>query len=433
MRTRIVHEGVKSLQYEIRQIVEVARRIEALGVRITWENIGDPIQMGEKVEPWIVAAVQELLAAPSSWAYCPTRGVLETREFLAAEVNKRGGARITPDDLLFVNGIADAVDKVYDMIRRDVRVIMPTPCYSTHSSNEAKRGEYTKLFFHLDPFRNWQPDLDELRWHVKYNPQIAGIAFVNPDNPTGLVYDEGSLREMVKIAREHGLFLICDEIYAHLSFDRQRTRHLSAYIGDVPGLSLRGISKEYPWPGARCGWIEILNAANDPVFEEYTRGLLSAKMMEVCATTLPQISIPRVFGDPRYPAHLQRRAGMFARRAEEALAVFRGIPGTIVNPVHGAFYFTVIFEDGVLNDRFTLPIEDPKVRALIETLVKGVPNDKRFAYYLLGSKGICVTPMSGFHSELEGFRITLLQTDDARRQETFEAIASAVRAVVRKA
>lgn len=428
MRTAIVHEGVKYLEYEIRQIVDVGKSIEALGVKMTWENIGDPVEMGERVEPWITDIVRGLLDDSRSWAYCPTRGVLATREFLAAEVNRRGGVQISPDDILFVNGIADAVDKVYDMIRRDARVIMPSPSYPTHSSNEAKRSDYAKLHFHLDPHRGWQPDLDDLRMKVKYNPQIAGIALVNPDNPTGIVYSKQALREIVEVARTFGLFIICDEIYAHICFNGRPSFHLSEYIGDVPGLALRGISKEYPWPGSRCGWFEILNAGADAEFAAYTRGILSAKMMEVCATTLPQMSIPRVFGDARYPGHLKRRAETFGHRANEAYESFTPVPGTIVNRVHGAFYFTVVFQNGVLNDRQQLKIENAKVAALIDRIVKGVAPDKRFVYYLMGATGICVTPLSGFHSSLPGFRITLLQTDDVNRRATYQRIAQAIQA-----
>jgi len=426
MRTPIVHEGVKYLEYEIRQIVEVGKSIEALGVPMTWENIGDPVQMGEKVAPWIADVVRGLLDDSRAWAYCPTRGVQATREYLATEVNRRGGVRITPNDILFVNGIADAVDKVYDMIRRDARVIMPSPSYPTHTSNEAKRSEYAKLLFHLDPRRGWQPDIDDLRMKVKYNPQVAGIALVNPDNPTGIVYEEPVLREIVEIARTYGLFVICDEVYAHICFNGP-SFHLSQYLGDVPGLALRGISKEYPWPGARCGWFEILNADKDADFAVYTKGLLAAKMMEVCATTLPQMSIPKIFGDLRYPAHLKRRAEMFAGRAEEAYSIFKPVPGTIVNRVHGAFYFTVVFEDRLLNNHQSLKIENREAAALIESIVQGVSPDKRFVYYLMGATGICVTPLSGFHSSLPGFRITLLQTDDAKRRDTFHRIAQAIR------
>lgn len=426
MRSRIVHEGVKHLEYEIRQIVDFGHRLEAVGVEMTWENIGDPIAMGETVKPWISDIVHELLDDQKAWAYCPSRGVNAAREFLAAEINRRGGAQVTGEDILFVNGIADAVDKVYDLVRRDARILMPSPCYPTHSSNEWKRGDYPLLLYHLDPHNGWQPDLDEIRMQVRYNPQIIGISLVHPDNPTGYVYTRETLSEIVEIAREHKLFLICDEVYAHITFNGAETCHLSEVIGDVPALSLRGISKEFPWPGARCGWIEILNARKDPEFAEYARALINSKMMEVCSTTLPQMSVAKVMGDDRYPAHLRERAGLFEMRANEAYDAFNDVEQVCVNRVQGALYFPVVFKPGVLTAEQSLPIENPKARALIEEAVRDVPVDKRFVYYLMGSAGICVTPLCGFHSSLEGFRMTLLRVDDDVRRDTLRRLTEAL-------
>ncbi len=90
-----------------------------------------------------------------------------------------------------------------------------------------------------------------------------------------------------------------------------KTVHLSEVIGDVPGMALRGISKEFPWPGSRCGWLEVFNKDKHPRFERYVKSLINAKMLEVCSTSLPQYSIPRIMGDPRYIDHLNRRKKMF--------------------------------------------------------------------------------------------------------------------------
>ncbi|HRU06829.1 MAG TPA: pyridoxal phosphate-dependent aminotransferase [Candidatus Brocadiia bacterium] len=433
MRTRVAIEGVHKLEYEIRHIVPIGRRIQSMGVPMTWENIGDPIAMGEKVEPWIREAVQSLVNDDVSWAYSPTQGMEATREFICHQRSLDGGVKISPSDILFVNGIADAVDKIYDLVRKDARIIMPTPCYPTHSSNESKRGNYDCLFFRLDPRKGWEPDLDELRCKVKYNPQVVGIAFVNPDNPTGYTYPPAVISEIVEIARQYGLFIICDEIYTHICYNGAKPTHLSSYIGDVPAIAIRGISKEYPWPGARCGWMEFYNAGRDPDFNLYVKAIIDSKMMEVCSTTLPQMSIPKVMGDARYGPHLQRRAAMFERRSREACDAFRAVEGVVINPTTGAFYFPVVFEDGLLNNRQTLPIPNPALRAMIEDLVKDVRNDKRFVYYLMASAGVCVTPLSGFHSDLTGFRMTLLETDDAKRRDTLRRLAQAIPAYIASA
>jgi aspartate/methionine/tyrosine aminotransferase len=198
---------------------------------------------------------------------------------------------------------------------------------------------------------------------------------------------------------------------------------------------MRGISKEYPWPGSRCGWLEVLNKDKDEDFATYVNSLLAAKRLEVSSTTLPQMSIPRVIGDPRYAGHLDRRAAMFEKRAAEAVRYFDGCDSVIVNKPSGAFYMTVMFKDGVLNDHQSLPIENPRVRERIGQLVTnvaagpgvtGLRPDKRFVYYLMGSTGIVVVPLTGFQCTHEGFRVTLLETDDAKRAWIFKTLREAI-------
>lgn len=430
MRTGIVHESARHLVYEIRKIVDYGHLLEEMGQPITWENIGDPIPMGEQMAPWIAEIVQNLLKDNASWGYCPSRGVKATREYLAEKINERGGVTVTPDDLLFVNGIADAINKIYDLIRRDARVLMPSPCYPTHLTSEYKRGDYEGLQYRMDPRSGWLPDLDEIRAKVKHNPQIVAITLTNPDNPTGMVYPREILEEIVEIARQSNLFIICDEIYSHICYNGKTGTHISTVVGDVPAIALRGISKEYPWPGSRCGWLEILNSDKSPEFAEYAAALVNSKMMEVCSTTLPQMSIPEVFSDSRYPDHLKTRAAIFERRANEAYDFFKEMECVVVTRPEGAFYFCVVFKEGVLSNTQTLPISNPGIRELVESKVKGVANDKRFVYYLMASLGVCVTPLAGFHSSLEGFRITLLQTNDEIRRGTLKRIREGIESYI---
>ena len=416
MRRDIVHEGAKNLTYEIREIVAVAREIRDLGQEITWENIGDPIEKGEVVAPWIRETLHTLLDDPRSFGYCDTAGVIETRDFLAANVNKReNGVHISPDDIIFFNGIGDAVARVYGFLKREARILGPSPAYSTHSSAEAAHSGYSQVTYELDPYNGWMPDVEDIRLKCKYNDSIAGILLLTPDNPTGAVYPLDLLQEIVKIAQEYDLFIIADEIYAHIIYDGNPKLHMSQWVEDVPALSMRGISKEYPWPGSRCGWLEVLNRDRDDNFHDYVESLLAAKRLEVCSTTLPQMSIPLIFGDERYPEHLSSRAAMYSGRADEVQDAFKGCDSVIVNKPGGAFYQTVMFKEGVLNNGQTLPIENPKIKARIEELVKDVSPDKRFVYYLMGATGIVVVPLTGFQCSHEGFRVTLLESDPTKR------------------
>lgn len=429
MRTNIVHPGADKLTYEIREITEVGRKLQALGVPLVWENIGDPVAKGEKPAPWVKEIIAETIASDDkSFAYSPTKGLLETREFLAKCRNAEGGAQITAEDILFFNGLGDAISKVYTYLHPAARVIGPNPAYSTHSSAEGAHAGSAHITYRLNPHRNWLPDLEELRNKVTFNPNIAGILIINPDNPTGMVYPLRTLREIVALAREHDLFIISDEIYGNIVYGDEKFIPLSQVCGEVPCIAMKGLSKEIPWPGARSGWIEFYNKERDSTFARYAKTLVDAKMLEVCSTTLPQKILPKVFSDPRYTAYLAERVQTYKKRAEVAYDIFRSIPGVVVPKPAGAFYISVVFDEGVLNTTQTLRINDPKAKELIESVLAGVAPDKRFVYYLMAATGICVVPLSGFNSDLYGFRATLLETDPVKFKKTFETIAGAIKA-----
>ena len=429
MRTNIVHIGAGELTYEIRNIVNVGTKLQKLGLKTNWENIGDPIAKGEEVPAWMKEIVAEAVMDDSTYGYSPTKGVLSTREFIAAQTNKRGHVQITAEDVLFFNGLGDAISKIFGFLRRTARVIVPTPSYTTHSSAEAAHAGHSPVTYILDPNHHWYPDLDDIEKHVKYNPAVAGILIINPDNPTGAVYPKEILEAIVEIAKRYDLFLVCDEIYMNIVYNGTETAPLSDVIGDVPGIAMKGISKEMPWPGSRCGWIEVYNGDKDPMFAKYVNSILNAKMVEVCSTTLPQVVYPKVVTHPEYKNYLRERIERYEKYSNIATECLQGVKGVLVNRPNGAFYMSVCFEEGILNARQTLPIENNEVRALIEELVSPSDTscDKRFVYYLLGSTGICVVPLTSFATDLKGFRITLLERDEEEFRHIFQTLATSIK------
>ena len=422
MRNNIVSLGADELKYEIREIVAVAKEFGKLGVEIMWENIGDPVQKGEKIPDWIKEIVIEASREDATYAYSPTKGLETTREFLAQLANKNGNVKITKEDIIFFNGLGDAISKIYGQLRREYRVIGPSPAYSTHSSAEASHAGSEYISYNLDPRHLWYPDVNDLRMKVKYNPAISGILIINPDNPTGAVYPKEILQEITAIAKEYDLFIVCDEIYINMAYNGKKAVPLAEVIGDVCGISMKGISKELPWPGSRCGWIEVYNQKNDPVFTKYVKSILDDKMLEVCSTTLPQTVIPRILGDKRFPAHVAQRNKRYEKRSNIAYDLLKDVKGIVVNRTNGAFYMTVMFEEGALNGKQSLPVKDRVVRELVEKITSNVALDKRFVYYLLAATGICVVPLTGFNCTLKGFRITLLESDDAKFEQIFRTI-----------
>jgi len=436
MRQRILSEGAKELSYEIREIVKKADALKKIGKEIYWENIGDPIQKNNEVPVWMKEIVSNLVLDNKSYAYCPSKGILETRQFLAELNNKRAGAQLSPEDILFFNGLGDAIAKVYQFINSGLRVIGPSPAYSTHSSAEAAHAHSDPITYKLDPDNHWYPDLDDLYNKVKYNPNIIGILIINPDNPTGMVYPLETMKRIVEIAKEFNLFLISDEIYLNITYNGAHAYSLAEVIGDVPGLAMKGISKELPWPGSRCGWMEFYNRKKDVEFDRFCSALENAKMIEVCSTTLPQMAIPRIMSDPRFWPYRTEMNNKIGRRSKIIAGILGVVPELRFNETYGAFYNTIIFKEGVLNERQHLKVEDPKAKALVESWLDGnekVDSDKRFVYYLLASTGICVVPISSFCSDLRGFRVTLLEENEELLQKTFTRLREAIQEYLKSA
>ncbi len=431
MRKKLLSEGSKEFKYEIREIVKKASQLKAIGLPIHWENIGDPIEKKCQLPEWIKNIVANLARQNSSYRYCPSKGVLETREFLCKMTNALGGPQITPDDILFFNGMGDGISTTYHLLDITSRVIGPSPAYSTHSSAEAAHANAEPITYRLDPSNHWYPDLEELENKVKYNPNIVGILIINPDNPTGMVYPLEHLKKMIQIAKKYKVFVVADEIYTKVVYNGARSYSLAEYIEDVPGIAMKGLSKEVPWPGSRCGWMEFYNKSKDPEFLAFCNALDNAKMTEVCSTTLPQLALPLILGDSRYEEHRKNLNERIGKRSALINKILGEVPELTFNPTYGAFYNSIIFKDGVLNDKQFLPIENPKIKAKIEQWCQGVSLDYRFVYYLLGATGICVVPISSFCSELMGFRITLLEEDEEELNKIFTSLRDAIKEYVK--
>ena len=428
MRIELVPPGTGELTYEIRNIVNVAEKLQKCGVKINWENIGDPIVKGEIIPLWMKEIVAKAAMDNRTWGYCHTRGVLETREFICDNTNSRGGTQITPDDIIFFNGLGDAIAKIYGCLRPEARVLMPSPSYTTHTLGEIGHAHSAPSLFRLKPDINWYPDMEDLRNHVRYNPNICAIMLINPDNPTGMVYTKEMLEEIVAVARENDLFIIADEVYINVVYNGQSTVPISDVIGDVPAISLKGISKEFPWPGSRCGWIEVYNGQKDERFRKYINLILTGKMNEVCSTTLPQTVIPEIVRHPEYSTYLAQRIASYEKMSNITYDCLSQVSALQVNRTNGAFYMAVAFKDGLLNNRQSLPIANQEVKELVDGLISqpGVSPDKRFVYQILATTGICIVPLSSFSTPLQGFRVTLLEKDENECRRIYSTLSEKI-------
>lgn len=429
MRRSLNPASVERLVYEIREIVKSGKIVEKHGTPITWENIGDPIAKGEIIPIWMKEILKRCVEQDSAWGYCPTSGLPKAVDYLIQKNNARATAQVKlkDGDILFFNGLGDAVATIYSRLAKEARVILPSPCYSAHALGESDHAFAKNIFYKMDPHKNWQADLEDLEFQIQKHPNIVAILLINPDNPTGAVHSKESLKCIIALAKKYGLFIVADEIYGNLTFGETPFTPIVDIIEDVPAISMQGLSKEVPWPGSRCGWIEIYNREKDPEFEFYIQRILDCKMSQVCSTTMPQMVLSEILEHPEYQPYVSERKKLLAYKTEYLFQQLSKIPEVILSKPQGALYFTVAFKEGVLNEQQTLKIANQEIKSLIEGKIIGQPLDKRFVYYLLGSKGVCTVPLSSFFTHLHGFRMTLLETNMPKFERTANTIIAGLK------
>jgi alanine-synthesizing transaminase len=421
MRSNLIRYG-DELRYEIREIVEIANAIAKLGVPMIWENIGDPVAKGERIPEWMKRVVEEAVHDDRVYAYSATKGDPDARRFV---IEHYSDARIcSEEDVIFFNGLGDAINKVFSALPDNARVIGPNPVYPSHATAEALHHGGRPLTYSLKLHDHGRIDIEDLERQVRQNPDIAGILVINPNNPLGVVHPREDLVEVVRIARENECFLLFDEIYQNLVFDPSTVVKLSDIVGQVPAMSMKGVSKEIPWPGSRCGWIEVYNSDKDENFKQYIHTLFVSKMLEVCSTTLPQVVFPTIVQHPEFPAFRAARLAKYRARLDTALEIFDGCD--VLTPVvpDGVFYLTVVANTERFPNVTKLDSRNADVRIALDLLeVKTkLRTDKLFAYELIGAEGVCVVPLSGFASPVDGFRMTLLEENADLFAETCRRI-----------
>jgi aspartate/methionine/tyrosine aminotransferase len=431
VRKNLIKRGDEHLRYEIREIVEIANEIVKRGVPMIWENIGDPVAKGELIPAWMKAVVERAVGEDRTYAYAPTKGDLEARHFILEHYSD---PRIcTVEDIIFFNGLGEAINKLFSNLPATARVIGPNPTYPSHATAEAMHHGGHHLTYPLKLDDGGRIDVAALERAVRADEHIVGILVINPNNPLGVVHPREDLEAVVRIAREHQCFLIFDEIYQHLVFDPTKLVRLADIVGDVPAISMKGVSKELPWPGSRCGWIEVYNGERDANFRGYVNTIVISKMLEVCSTTLPQVVFPKIVTHPEFRAFLAARIEKYRRRAARALELFAGCE--VLRPIapDGVFYLTVTFDTARFLHVHKLQARSTEVRRYLDTLEAATTlrKDKLFAYELMGAEGVCVVPLSGFSSPVDGFRMTLLEEDAALFDETCRRIRRGAEAFFR--
>ena len=247
-----VSSRISGFVYAIRNIVAEARKVEASGKKVRYLNIGDPIAFGFSTPPHLIEAVSRAMRDGHN-GYTPSIGILPAREAVAADYTRRG-LPVSPDHVVLTSGGSEGIEIALGALADEGdEVLVPVPTYPLYTAVLAKLGARA-VYYRLDPSNGWQPDLEDIRRRV--TPATRALVIIDPNNPTGAVYPEATRRALLKIASEHNIPLLADEVYSELGYDGP-IAPIASLDPEAPVISFSSLSKAYLAPGWRAGWLAV--------------------------------------------------------------------------------------------------------------------------------------------------------------------------------
>lgn len=356
-----ISKKVAGVEYAIRDIVLAARKVEEKGMKVDYLNIGDPVQFGFQPPDNVKEAMINAIRNGENF-YSASEGLKELRVEIAKKENAKG-LSISHDDVLITNGVSEGLDMVMSsIVEEGDEVLLPGPYYPPYASYVRLHGGIPVEFaVDLD---NSTPDIEDIK--SKITPKTIAICLISPNNPTGVVFNESSLKKLVEIANQHNLYIICDEIYDQIIFD-QKFVGIGKVAGDSPIIVLNGFSKVHLMSGWRIGYIAFNQSSKLDALKENLPKLARVRI----ATNLPvQYAALESLRGPQgyiteFVSELKKRRDLVVKRLNE-------MPGLSCPNPKGAFYAFPKIED----NRFG--------------------TDKEFVQKLLETKGVLTVHGSGF-------------------------------------
>jgi len=356
-----ISKKVAGVEYAIRDIVLAARKVEQTGMKVDYLNIGDPVQFGFQPPDNVKEAMINAIRKGENY-YSASEGLKELRVEIAKKENAKG-LSISADDILITNGVSEGLDMVISsIVEEGDEVLLPGPYYPPYASYVRLHGGIPVEFaVDLD---NSTPDIDDIK--SKITSKTIAICLISPNNPTGIVFNESSLKKLVEIANQHNLYIICDEIYDQIIFD-QKFVGIGKVAEDSPVIVLNGFSKVHLMSGWRIGYIAFNQSSKLDALRENLPKLARVRI----ATNLPvQYAALESLRGPQ--GYISEFVSELKKRRDLVVKRLNSMPGLSCPNPQGAFYAFPKIED----NRFG--------------------TDKEFVQKLLEQKGVLTVHGSGF-------------------------------------
>jgi len=325
-----VTERVRTIEYAIRDVIIHAKQIAKTGKKIYYLNIGDPVAFDFETPQHIRRALTMAVEEGAN-AYSPSEGLLELREAIAEKEKRINSIDILADNVVVTQGISEGIQMVMAaLIDVGDEIILPGPTYPPYISYARFFGGNPVTYETVEE-ECWQPNIDDLRG--KISERTRGIVIINPNNPTGAVYGEKVIKQILDLAGEYGLPVLSDEIYDQIIYEKKfvSTAHLAK---DVPVIGLNGFSKAYLMTGWRLGYVYFHDEENQ--LQELKQCVEKEARIRLCANTPVQKAGVAALNGPQH--HVKDIVERLEQRRNYALKRLNNIKGMSCAKPEGAFY-----------------------------------------------------------------------------------------------
>ena len=322
--------------YDIRgQIANEARRLEDEGYKILKLNIGNPAPFGFEAPDDILKDVIHHL--PSSQGYSESQGIYSARVAVMQYFQQQQVKDVSVDDIYIGNGVSELIVMAMQALLNDGdEVLIPAPDYPLWTAAVSLSGG-NPIHYACDEQNQWFPDIKDIENKITTNTKA--LVLINPNNPTGAVYSETILLEVIALARKHQLIIFSDEIYDKILFDDAEHIPTARLANDILIISLGGLSKNYRIAGFRAGWMVITGPKIHA--EDYIQGLRLLSSMRMCANVPSQHAIQTALGGYQSINELIKGDGRLLKQRNLAYQLINEIDGLSCNQAMGALYFFV--------------------------------------------------------------------------------------------
>ena len=333
MKTTHKSEKLAKVCYDIRgPILKQAMRLEEEGHRILKLNIGNPAPFGFNAPDEIIQDV--ITNIRSAEGYTESKGLFSARKAIMHETQRLQIPNIDVDDIYLGNGVSELiVMSMQALLNQDDEILIPAPDYPLWTA-AVNLGGGKAVHYLCDEQADWFPDIDDIK--RKITPRTRGIVVINPNNPTGALYSEALLNDIVELARQHQLIIFADEIYSKIIYDDATFTPVSRLTEDVLCISFNGLSKSYRLAGFRAGWMII--SGERKYATDYIEGLDLLASMRLCANATAMLAVQTALGGYQSINALVMPGGRLRKQRDIAYDLVTAIPGiTCVKP-KGALY-----------------------------------------------------------------------------------------------